>query len=357
LWFCFLLFLFWTKFVVFLRENSLKTLSFIFQFDSSTMMKERKKQQKKKLQFCFGGVHCLKLEDKKHLSQFKHFEPVHFSFILHWFISFVILFLSLFSFLSCQLIDLFDWIFTQINTTQRNFSESIEQCEISKNPTLNLTLERNSKENEIPNSISTLTHLHTFKLFKPRILFGLRQKINVNLNSITSLHNQIQTCIIQKVQLTPNLNDKSNPIYTLTKLQHLELIEWINELNEIISKLTSLQNLLLSNNHELNRLPSSMTKLKAMPRPLVSNYLWDFIINYMYHYLTHWVFTWNYNSDNCSFQWRSETLNKSYWGVFSLQNFVSTIKFFSHWHTCPPILSLIILILYYFECCRFFFYC
>lgn len=83
--------------------------------------------------------------------------------------------------------------------------------------------------------------------------------------SITSLHNQIQTCIIEKVQLTPNLNDKSNPIYTLTKLQHLELYECgINKLNETISNLTSLQTLLLSNNSELNRLPSSMTKLTSL---------------------------------------------------------------------------------------------
>jgi leucine-rich repeat protein SHOC2 len=139
---------------------------------------------------------------------------------------------------------------------QRNFEESIEQCEISKNPTLTLEL-KNSKENEIPNSISTLTHLHTFKLI------GCGQKVNVN--SITLLHNQIQTCIIESVQLTPNLNDKSNSIYTLTKLQHLELIRCkISELNEIISKLTSLQILLLSNNYELKRLSSSMTKLTSL---------------------------------------------------------------------------------------------
>jgi Leucine-rich repeat (LRR) protein len=111
---------------------------------------------------------------------------------------------------------------------------------------------------EIPNSISTLTHLQTFKSF------GYEQEVNVNVNSITSLHNQIQTCIIDNVQLTPKLNDKSNPIYTLTKLQHLELNECeISELNETISKLTSLQTLLLSNNSELNGLPSSMTKLTS----------------------------------------------------------------------------------------------
>jgi Leucine-rich repeat (LRR) protein len=118
-------------------------------------------------------------------------------------------------------------------------------------------LEGDSNESEIPNSISTLTHLHTFKLI------GDRQEMNVN--PITSLHNQIQTCIIESVQLTPNLNEKSNSIYTLTKLQHLELNECgISELNETISNLTSLQTLLLSNSFELNRLPSSMTKLTSL---------------------------------------------------------------------------------------------
>jgi hypothetical protein len=66
---------------------------------------------------------------------------------------------------------------------QRNFEESIEQCEIAKNPTLTLKLAEDSNESEIPNSISTLTHLHTFKM----IGFGLGQE--VNMNTITSLHN------------------------------------------------------------------------------------------------------------------------------------------------------------------------
>jgi leucine-rich repeat protein SHOC2 len=124
----------------------------------------------------------------------------------------------------------------------------------------------NSNESEIPNSISTLTHLHTFKLIGPHDLFGFgQQDVNMNVNPITTLHNQIQTCIVQRVQLIPNFNDKSNPIYTLTKLQHLELIECeISELNETISKLTSLQTLLLSNNFKLNQLPSSMTKLTSL---------------------------------------------------------------------------------------------
>jgi hypothetical protein len=143
------------------------------------------------------------------------------------------------------------------NTTQKNFEENIEQCEILENLTPTLTL-KNWSENVIPNSISTLTH-HTFKL----IGFFFGQEVHVN--SITSLHNQIETCIIEKVRLTPTLNDKSNPIYTLTKLRHLKLFGCkICELNETISNLTLLQTLLLSVNYELNQLPSSMTKLTSL---------------------------------------------------------------------------------------------
>jgi hypothetical protein len=79
------------------------------------------------------------------------------------------------------------------NTTQKNFEESIEQCEISKNLTLTITLKKNLKENEILNSISTLTHLHTFKL----IGFFFGQEVHVN--SIALLQNQIQTCIIKRM--------------------------------------------------------------------------------------------------------------------------------------------------------------
>jgi Leucine-rich repeat (LRR) protein len=154
-----------------------------------------------------------------------------------------------------------------INTKkQKKFEESIEQCKISKNPTLTFKMEEISIENEIPNSISTLTHLHSFKLVgKPGLTHRWYPKSNMKINSIASLHNQIQTCIIEWMQLTPNLNDKSNPIYTLTKLQHLELIGCgISELNETISKLTSLQTLLLRYNYVLNGLPSSMTKLISL---------------------------------------------------------------------------------------------
>jgi Leucine-rich repeat (LRR) protein len=155
-------------------------------------------------------------------------------------------------------------ILSHSHTTQRNAAESIEQCKISKNPTLTLTMKWNSSENEIPNSISTLTHLHTFELNG----YGYGYEQDVNANSITSLHNQIQTCIIGWVRLTLNLKDQSNPIYTLTKLQYLELRGGkIKELNETISKLISLQTLLLTWYSEpsmLKRLSSSMTKLTSL---------------------------------------------------------------------------------------------
>jgi leucine-rich repeat protein SHOC2 len=149
------------------------------------------------------------------------------------------------------------------STQQRNFEESIEQCAVAKNPTLTLTMEWNSKENEIPNSISTLTHLHTFKLIGDKGLIEMAQEVNVN--AITSLHNQIQTCIIEYVPLTSKVNDKSNPIYTLTKLQHLELIRCESTgSNEAISNLTSLQTLLIVKTIGLKRLPSSVTKLTSL---------------------------------------------------------------------------------------------
>jgi Leucine-rich repeat (LRR) protein len=69
----------------------------------------------------------------------------------------------------------------------------------------------------------------------------------------------------KNVRLTPNLNAKLNPIYTSTKLCHLELKGCeTSELNETISNLTPLQTLLLSSNSKLNRLPSSMTKLTSL---------------------------------------------------------------------------------------------
>jgi hypothetical protein len=43
------------------------------------MMMDDKEQEKEK-QICGGGVHCLKLNDKEHSTQFIHLNPVNFSF-------------------------------------------------------------------------------------------------------------------------------------------------------------------------------------------------------------------------------------------------------------------------------------
>jgi hypothetical protein len=43
-------------------------------------MMNDKEQEKEKL-ICGGGVHCLKLEDKEHSTQFIYLKPVSFSFL------------------------------------------------------------------------------------------------------------------------------------------------------------------------------------------------------------------------------------------------------------------------------------
>jgi hypothetical protein len=43
---------------------------------------ETKKEQEKEKQICSGGVHCLRLKDKEHSTQFIHLNPVNFSFDL-----------------------------------------------------------------------------------------------------------------------------------------------------------------------------------------------------------------------------------------------------------------------------------
>jgi Leucine-rich repeat (LRR) protein len=175
---------------------------------------------------------------------------------------------------NCWLIDWligFHWTHsftTQLNSTQqRNIEESIEQCEISKNSTLTLQLKMKWNENRIPNLISTLTQLHTFKLI------GYRQfpKMNVNLYSITSLHNQIQTCIIERVPywtinikkfllkmkkwiklevlMLEKLNIEMIPseMWMMTKLRHLSLS--YNKLSFIPSELYCLSNFTHTHTH------------------------------------------------------------------------------------------------------------
>jgi hypothetical protein len=134
---------------------------------------------------------------------------------------------------------------------QRNVEESIEQCEVLYHPTLILKFKWNSKFNL---NIDTSSHFQIdWTWTRSECEFN-----HIITQSNSNMHHQ-------KMQLTPNLNDKSNPIKTSTKLQHLELIRYeISGLNETISNLTSLQTLLLSYNSELNRLPSSITKLTSL---------------------------------------------------------------------------------------------
>jgi hypothetical protein len=42
--------------------------------------KQQKQREEKEKTICDGGVHCLKLEDKEHSTQFIHLNPVNFSF-------------------------------------------------------------------------------------------------------------------------------------------------------------------------------------------------------------------------------------------------------------------------------------
>jgi hypothetical protein len=44
------------------------------------MMMMNDKEQEKEKQICGGGVHCLKLKDKEHSTQFIHLNPVNFLF-------------------------------------------------------------------------------------------------------------------------------------------------------------------------------------------------------------------------------------------------------------------------------------
>jgi hypothetical protein len=54
---------------------------------NANIIKENKNFE---LKICFGGAHCLKLEDKEHSTQFIHFKPVNISFFqCYIFFSFV----------------------------------------------------------------------------------------------------------------------------------------------------------------------------------------------------------------------------------------------------------------------------
>jgi hypothetical protein len=47
--------------------------------------KQQQKQEKEK-PICCGGVHCLKLKDKEHSTQFIHLNPVNFLFSSNLFV-------------------------------------------------------------------------------------------------------------------------------------------------------------------------------------------------------------------------------------------------------------------------------
>jgi hypothetical protein len=120
-----------------------------------------------------------------------------------------------------------------------------------------LSLKENLNENEISKRITRMTRVDTL------ILTGKGQELN--LSAVTSLHNQIQTCILRNLQLKPNLNEKSNAIYTLTNLRRLELIKCeVSQLHDAISKLASLQTLLIWDTPAFSTLPFSMSKLTSL---------------------------------------------------------------------------------------------
>jgi leucine-rich repeat protein SHOC2 len=143
------------------------------------------------------------------------------------------------------------------HTETTNFDENNEPVDIKKDSTCMFSLGEGFDENEFPNSVSRLIHIHTL------ILIGKGQK--VNLNAVTSLQNQIQTCIVVNIRMTPNWNEESNAVYKFTNLRHLELISCeIIELHDSVSQLTSLQTFLIWNSPTLSRLPFSMSKLTSL---------------------------------------------------------------------------------------------
>jgi len=109
----------------------------------------------------------------------------------------------------------------------------------------------------MPKSISSLTNLRTLEI--------LGNERELLIDDLTSLQNNLQTVVIEKVQLVPNVKEQTNAIYLLTNLRHIELIRCaINELNDIISNLTLLRTLLLPDNFELRTLPTTLTKLTTL---------------------------------------------------------------------------------------------
>jgi leucine-rich repeat protein SHOC2 len=122
-----------------------------------------------------------------------------------------------------------------------------------------LLLPCDSPETDVPHTISTLTHIHTLK-----VLGKFAHETVINMEAVTSLQSHLHTCIIHYVQLAPPLDDKSNAIYSLTNLRHLELVDCgVSGIHDTFSNLTALQTLVLHNS-ELNMLPSSISTLTAL---------------------------------------------------------------------------------------------
>jgi hypothetical protein len=175
------------------------------------------------------GVYCLKLEDKEHSTQFVHLNPVNFSFFLFTHtVSHLIWFVLLF--LNRQLIDLlihFYWNSTH-STQQGNIEESIEQCETAENSTLNLISKKNSKEREIPNSISTLTHLHTFKLL------GNQQYLSMNMNAkhhytIKFKHVSLNGCNWYQIWMTNRMQSTHWQNFDILNCLDVKSMNWMRQ--------------------------------------------------------------------------------------------------------------------------------
>jgi Leucine-rich repeat (LRR) protein len=110
--------------------------------------------------------------------------------------------------------------------------------------------------------MSILTRIRTLKLMDN--LFK-SPKSRVDVDELKLLQNQLQTCLISRIHIKPELNEEMHPIYTLTNLKYLGMIGCeVSQLHDNISKLRSLQTLLLDHNSELCTLPTSISKLTSL---------------------------------------------------------------------------------------------
>jgi Leucine-rich repeat (LRR) protein len=109
----------------------------------------------------------------------------------------------------------------------------------------------------IPPSISTLKHIR-------KVEIDFRHN-KLNIEALSSLSDRLKTCIIEYATLKPKTNRHSCPIYTLTKLDYLELsFCQITQLHENISNLSLLQTLVLDFNLKLTAIPYSISKLTSL---------------------------------------------------------------------------------------------